>query len=64
MMKFPLALAGLLLVHAHSAAEILSLQECIDLALRNNLQHQNDYHTLANSHAQLEAARALPAWVA
>jgi outer membrane protein len=58
MMKSLLALAGLLLIHAHSAAEVLTLQECITLALRNNLQHQNDYHTLANSHSQLEAARA------
>ncbi len=41
-----------------NAAQALTLQECIDLAMRNNLQHQSDYHTLANSQAQLESARA------
>ena len=27
-----------------NAAQALTLQECIDLAMRNNLQHQSDYH--------------------
>ena len=57
-MKTLFALLGLLLIHTQVAAEILSLQECIALAQRNNLQHQSDYQTLANTQAQLESARA------
>lgn len=58
MMKTLLALAGLLLVHTHAPAEVLSLQECIELAQHNNLQHLSNYQTLANNQAQLESARA------
>ncbi len=58
MMKILWALAALLLTNTLSTAEVLSLQECIALAQRNNLQHQSDYQTLANTHAQLESARA------
>ena len=57
-MKFQWALVGLLIATTCSTAEVLSLQECIDLAMQNNLQHQRDQQTLANSQAQLTMARA------
>ena len=58
MMKSLWALAAVLFVNSIAVAEVLSLQECIALAQRNNLQHQSNYQTLANTHAQLESARA------
>ncbi len=57
-MKHQWALVGLLIATTCSTAEVLSLQECIDLAMQNNLQHQMDQQTLANSRAQLTMARA------
>ena len=57
-MKYQWALVGLLIATTCSTAEVLSLQECIDLAMQNNLQHQRDQQTLANSQAQLTMARA------
>lgn len=57
-MKYQWALAGLLIAATCSTAEVLSLQECIDLAMQNNLQHQMDQQSLANSRVQLKAARA------
>ena len=57
-MKYQWALVGLLIASTCSTAEVLSLQECIDLAMQNNLQHQMDQQTLANSRVQLMAARA------
>ncbi|MCY3787366.1 MAG: TolC family protein, partial [Gemmatimonadetes bacterium] len=57
-MKYQWALVGLLIATTCSTAEVLSLQECIDLAMQNNLQHQIDQQTLANSRVQLKAARA------
>ena len=58
MMKTLVALTGLLLMYTSVSAAALSLQECIALAQRNNLQHQSNYQTLANTHAQLESARS------
>ena len=58
MSKVRWALAIVLIIHAQTSAEILSLQECIALALSNNLQHQSDRHSLASNRAQLEAAQA------
>ncbi len=57
-MKYQWALVGLLIATTCSAADVLSLQECIDLAMQNNLQHQMDQQTLASNRAQLAAARA------
>ena len=57
-MKYQWALVGLLIATTCSTAAVLSLQECIDLAMQNNLQHQIDQQTLANSQAQLTMARA------
>ncbi len=57
-MKCQWALVGLLIATTCSTAEVLSLQECIDLAMQNNLQHQRDQQTLDNSHIQLKAAQA------
>ena len=48
-MKYQWALVGLLIVTTCSTAEVLSLQECIDLAMQNNLQHQRDQQDLASS---------------
>ena len=47
-MKYQWALVGLLIATTCSTADVLSLQECIDLAMQNNLQHQRDQQTLAN----------------
>jgi len=58
MSKVRWALAIVLIVHAQTSAEVLSLQKCIALALSNNLQHQSDRHSLASNRAQLEAAQA------
>ena len=41
-MKHQWALVSLLIAATCSTAEVLSLQECIDLAMQNNLQHQMD----------------------
>ena len=57
-MKYQWALVGLLIATTCSTADILPLQECIDLAMQNNLQHQMDQHTLASNRTQLTAARA------
>lgn len=57
-MKYQWALVGLLIATTCSTAEVLSLQECIDLAMQNNLQHQRNQQDLANSQAQLTMARA------
>ena len=57
-MKYQWALVGLLITSTGSTADVLSLQECIDLAMQNNLQHQRDQQTLANSRVQLRAAQA------
>ena len=57
-MKYQWALVGLLIATTCSTAEVLSLQECIDLAMQNNLQHQRNQQDLANSHVQLTAAQA------
>ena len=57
-MKYQWALVGLLIATTCSTADVLSLQECIDLAMQNNLQHQIDQQTLANSRVQLQAAQA------
>ena len=57
-MKYQWALVGLLIATTCSTAEVLSLQECIDLAMQNNLQHQMDQQTLASNRTQLTAARA------
>ena len=57
-MKYQWALVGLLIATTCSTADILSLQECIDLAMQNNLQHQMDQQTLASNRTQLTAARA------
>lgn len=57
-MKYQWALVGLLIATTCSTAEILSLQECIDLAMQNNLQHQRNQQDLDNSHVQLTAAQA------
>jgi len=57
-MKYQWALVGLLIATTCSTAEVLSLQECIDLAMQNNLQHQRDQQDLDNSHVQLTAAQA------
>ena len=57
-MKYQWALVGLLIASTCSTAEVLSLQECIDLAMQNNLQHQRDQQDLANSRVQLEGAQA------
>jgi len=40
------------------AQKPFSLQECIDLAMRRNLQHQRNEQTLAASRANLESAQA------
>ena len=37
---------------------LLTLQQCIGLAMRNNLQHLSNYQSLINSQASLERARA------
>ncbi|MDE2740611.1 MAG: TolC family protein [Gemmatimonadota bacterium] len=57
-MKYQWALVGLLIATTCSTAEVLSLQECIDLAMQNNLQHQRNQQDLDNSHVQLTAAQA------
>ena len=57
-MKYQWALVSLLIATTCSTADVLSLQECIDLAMQNNLQHQRDQQTLDNSRVQLTAARA------
>ena len=57
-MKYQWALVGLLIASTCSTAEVLSLQECIDLAMQNNLQHQRNQQDLANSRAQMAAAQA------
>lgn len=57
-MKYQWALVGLLIASTCSIAAELSLQECIDLALQNNLQHQRDQQTLASSRFELTSARA------
>ena len=57
-MKYQWALVGLLIATTCSTAEVLSLQECIDLAMQNNLQHQINQQTLASNRVQLEGARA------
>ena len=57
-MKYQWALVGLLIATTGSTADVLSLQECIDLAMQNNLQHQRNQQDLANSQAQLTMARA------
>ena len=57
-MKYQWALVGLLIATTCSTADILPLQECIDLAMQNNLQHQMDQQTLASNRTQLTAARA------
>ena len=57
-MKYQWALVGLLIATTCSTADVLSLQECIDLAMQNNLQHQMDQQTLAGNRVQLTAARA------
>ena len=57
-MKYQWALVGLLITATGSTADVLSLQECIDLAMQNNLQHQRNQQDLANSQAQLTMARA------
>ena len=57
-MKYQWALVSLLIAFTCSTAEVLSLQECIDLAMQNNLQHQRDQQTLASSRVQLTTARA------
>ncbi len=50
----------LLLLHAVplKAQQKLSLQDCIDLALHRNLQHQRNLQNLASSQASLETAQA------
>ena len=53
-MKYQWALVSLLIASTCSTAEVLSLQECIDLAMQNNLQHQRNQQTLANSRVQLD----------
>ena len=40
------------------AQQPLSLQECIDLAMGRNLQHQRNEQTLAASRASLESAQS------
>jgi len=57
-MKYQWALVGLLIASTCSTAEVLSLQECIDLAMQNNLQHQINQQTLASNRTQLTAAQA------
>ncbi len=57
-MKYQWALVGLLIATTCATAEVLSLQECIDLAMQNNLQHQIDQQNLDNSRVQLTAAQA------
>ena len=57
-MKYQWALVGLLIATTCSTAEVLSLQECIDLAMQNNLQHQRNQQDLDNSRVQLTAAQA------
>ena len=57
-MKYQWALVGLLIASTCSTAEVLSLQECIDLAMQNNLQHQRNQQDLDNSRVQLTAAQA------
>ena len=57
-MKYQWALVGLLIATTCSTAEVLSLQECIDLAMQNNLQHQRNQQDLDNSRFQLTAAQA------
>ena len=61
MMKSLSALASVVLIclqvtaataETGAAAQALTLQQCIALAMRNNLQHQSDYHALANTQAQ------------
>ncbi len=57
-MKYQWALVSLLIASTCSTAEVLSLQECIDLAMQNNLQHQRNQQDLASSRVQLTTARA------
>ena len=57
-MKYQWALVGLLIATTCATAEVLSLQECVDLAMQNNLQHQIDQQNLDNSRVQLTAAQA------
>ena len=57
-MKYQWALVGLLIASTCSTAEVFSLQECIDLAMQNNLQHQINQQTLASNRTQLTAAQA------
>ncbi len=57
-MKHQWTLVGLLIATTCSTAEVLSLQECIDLAMQNNLQHQINQQTLDNSRVRLTAAQA------
>lgn len=57
-MKYQWALVGLLIATTCAKAEVLSLQECIELAMQNNLQHQRNQQDLDNSHVQLTAAQA------
>ena len=56
----PLAICLLLASLSAAAAQdsLLTLQQCIGLAMRNNLQHLSNYQSLINSHASLERARA------
>jgi len=56
-----LTFACLLFIGASTAAvqaDQLTLQQCIDLALEQNLQYRSQYQSLANSYASLQRARS------
>jgi outer membrane protein len=57
-LHYKMAAFFLILATSLSAQQELSLQECIDLALRRNLQHQRNQNNLVSNRISVEAARA------
>jgi len=57
-LHYKMAAFLLILATSLSAQQALSLQECIDLALRRNLQHQRNEQNLVSNRISVEAAQA------
>jgi outer membrane protein len=57
-LHYKVAAFFLLFATSLSAQQSLSLQDCIDLALRRNLQHQRNEQNLASNRYNVEAAQA------
>ena len=57
-LHYKMAAFFLILATSLSAQQELSLQECIDLALRRNLQHQRNQNNLVSNRISVEAAQA------